>query len=1006
LPALSPSDQIVTLQAAEHYALAQCLGLHYGPSFQGVAEIRITGDKLEAKFALARSIALDCSYVLHPAILDLCYQSLVDFFQSDISAGKGVALLPVKMGKLFVRNSLAGSVRQIDCFRAQLRRQSARSVLADFELLDKTGNVFAAAYGCRFRAAPLGKQAVVQQNYWQTVSKLCPHPTEARATDLPPPSELARAIDEWLSLNESTLGRRSWFKESLPLFEALVLSFAAEAFSALLQNESQWMQTQLSNPTAPPLVRWLAHLLRQEGLLVQADSQWQLVGELPAAAEIWRTLYRDMPTSLPQLALIGHAGARLPDFLAGRIDTAAFVAQMRQLANFEILQEEDPAYRGTHLAIEQTLVRLAAGLPSHRPLRILEIAVNGSEIPHKLCRILPEDRLHYTLGVLDVGASERCQAEYQDVPNVVVADVDISIGHLTSSRPTRLIPEHFDVLVLRHVLHRATHPKSLLTQAKRLLAQGGLLLIAEQHPDWSADFLFGIDPAWWHEDSNCVPLSPLMAPHAWEAVLREEAFEEITLAAEPAADGLAEGAYLLLAKTSSQQKHTALPTPSASWLLLADDASAYCIEQLRLRMESAGQRVTIADTVPTDTTHAFDHWVFVRGWETKVDETFAIPGQLLAMLKGAAGQVKPPHVWIVTHGGALASQPEKTPPKNPVQAALWGMGRVAMNELPTLNSTLIDVAGDIRSAKLPERLEQELLHPDGLEEILLTDEARFALSVKARAEETNAPPCERFRLDFHLPGKLANLRWLPAVERRLQDHEIEVQPKAVGLNFRDVMYLMGLLPDEAVENGFAGASLGLEFSGVVTRVGAQVHDLAPGDAVMGFGPACFASNIVTREDAVARMPTEWSFEAAATVPTVFLTVYYALKHLADLQPGERVLIHGAAGGVGLAAIQLAKHLGAEIWATAGSEEKRDFVRLLGAQHVFDSRSLSFADDVLNATGGSGVDVVLNSLAGEAIRRNLSILKPFGRFLELGKRDFSKTRRSACARSRTTSAISA
>jgi len=135
------------------------------------------------------------------------------------------------------------------------------------------------------------------------------------------------------------------------------------------------------------------------------------------------------------------------------------------------------------------------------------------------------------------------------------------------------------------------------------------------------------------------------------------------------------------------------------------------------------------------------------------------------------------------------------------------------------------------------------------------------------------------------------------------------------------------------------------------------------------------------------MPEGWSFEAAATVPTTFFTVYYALKHLASLQPGERVLIHGASGGVGIAAIQLAQYLGAEIYATAGTDEKRDFVRMLGVEHVYDSRNLDFAEEILADTQGEGVDVVLNSLAGEAIRRNLQVLKPFGRFLELGKRDF-------------------
>ena len=143
----------------------------------------------------------------------------------------------------------------------------------------------------------------------------------------------------------------------------------------------------------------------------------------------------------------------------------------------------------------------------------------------------------------------------------------------------------------------------------------------------------------------------------------------------------------------------------------------------------------------------------------------------------------------------------------------------------------------------------------------------------------------------------------------------------------------------------------------------------------------------TRALAVARKPAQWSFAAAATVPTAFFTAYYALHELARLREGERVLIHGAAGGVGIAAIQIAKHFGAEIFATAGSDAKRDFVRLLGADHVFDSRSLVFADEVMHASGGAGVDVVLNSLAGDAISRNLRLLRPFGRMLELGKRDF-------------------
>ncbi len=221
---------------------------------------------------------------------------------------------------------------------------------------------------------------------------------------------------------------------------------------------------------------------------------------------------------------------------------------------------------------------------------------------------------------------------------------------------------------------------------------------------------------------------------------------------------------------------------------------------------------------------------------------------------------------------------------------------------------------------------------------------------------------------------------------------MEIEVEATGLNFRDVMYALGLLSDEAIENGFAGATIGLECAGKITRVGLGVTGFAVGERVVGFGPACFANRVVTKAAAISYIPRALSCEAAATIPSTFLTSYYALVHLGKLEAGEKILIHGAAGGVGLAAIQIARWCGAEIFATAGSEEKRELLRMMGVDYVLDSRSLSFAEDVMALTQGAGIDMVLNSLAGEAINRNLSILKPFGRFLELGKRDFYENTR--------------
>ena len=192
---------------------------------------------------------------------------------------------------------------------------------------------------------------------------------------------------------------------------------------------------------------------------------------------------------------------------------------------------------------------------------------------------------------------------------------------------------------------------------------------------------------------------------------------------------------------------------------------------------------------------------------------------------------------------------------------------------------------------------------------------------------------------------------------------------AAGLNFRDIMWAMGLLPEEALIDGFAGPTFGLECAGIVRAVGAGVEDLAVGDRVAGVragraehagdtAAACRHADPARHElcrggDDPGRRSSPPSMRSA---------------HWQSSMPGEHVLIHAAAGGVGLAAIQYAKHRGAVVIATAGSEVKRAFLRLAGADHVLDSRDLGFADAVRAITGGAGVDVVLNSLSGEAMEQ--------------------------------------
>lgn len=230
-------------------------------------------------------------------------------------------------------------------------------------------------------------------------------------------------------------------------------------------------------------------------------------------------------------------------------------------------------------------------------------------------------------------------------------------------------------------------------------------------------------------------------------------------------------------------------------------------------------------------------------------------------------------------------------------------------------------------------------------------------------------------------GTLDNLALVPhpEAEEPLGPRQVRIRVRAAGLNFRDIAVGLALVAGER--------TMGSEGAGLVTEVGADVTGTAVGDRVFGVFERSLGPVAVADERMVAPVPAGWTLAQAASVPIVYITAYQCLAEIAALRPGESVLVHTATGGVGLAAIQLARHFGAEVFATAGPA-KHDLLRARGLDrdHIASSRSLDFEDAFRTATGGRGVDVVLNSLSGKAIDASLRLLAPGGRFVEMGKTD--------------------
>jgi myxalamid-type polyketide synthase MxaB len=353
-------------------------------------------------------------------------------------------------------------------------------------------------------------------------------------------------------------------------------------------------------------------------------------------------------------------------------------------------------------------------------------------------------------------------------------------------------------------------------------------------------------------------------------------------------------------------------------------------------------------------------------------------GGLLHLTRALHQRSFSPRLWIAGEGTIGTDEPVSVDPR---QAGLWGLGQVIRLEHPEFSCTSI-----VLDSNDPGILYDEIRSPDGEEQILYHRGDRYVPRVVPRPEEP-VRSGQPVRLKISRYGSLEHLTLTGLDRAEPAPDEVEIQVYATGLNFRDVLNALGMLQSYLEDMGFADATeipFGGECAGKIVRVGRDVTNWRVGDEVIAaFAIGSLASFVRVKAAFVIRKPKALSFTDAATIPSAFLTAYYGLYTLGKIQAGDRVLIHAAAGGVGLAAVRLALLAGAEVFATA-SPGKWDALRAIGVDRLYHSRTLDFAEEIRRDTDGRGVDLVLNSLNGDFIPKNLEILTEKGRFIEIGK----------------------
>jgi acyl transferase domain-containing protein/NADPH:quinone reductase-like Zn-dependent oxidoreductase/NAD(P)-dependent dehydrogenase (short-subunit alcohol dehydrogenase family)/acyl carrier protein len=1040
----------------QHLAMAAHVGLEYGPGFQAISEVWIERDRAMARIDLPAAIAedqRDC--LLAPGILDSAFQLFIPLLADELAKAGGLAFVPVRLERLQFKVDAAPPASM----EVRLTSRAPHSLCADVALFDAAGNAVAVVEGARFKAARL--RHAVQHRLSYLDHRLVPAPREAAALPLDEATAelaLGQLVENYRRVTESRYG-----DEVEPLLETLVSAFLDEALRGYADSDGQLLAGRFDAGTTE--IRQRRHALIElalaTGIVSETPAGWQLqdTPEIDAAT-VWNLLIRDYPDYAALTHSIGRFGLHLTDWLEERLDDhldsrATLALDAPRLTR---LVQTAVGERGWHALAETWLAQYAMSLellPPHQRLIMLEASALRPQLGERLMSGLAGDRAQYRFVALRDSALSDAES---------LAEHDPRVDLLT---PGAAAPELGANVALVTLDGTQGEIDTLLQWLPPQLAEDAqIALLALGDTDWQSFLSLSMEPSARPANLDAVvqQLNVLgyrqIERHTLE---NEQGGLQLLTAQAPLATATeetrADTGAAGHADAQPSEQWLVISDDSSAWLASALVTRFDSLDEPVLHL--AGSELVPGDLLPLALESISPSQIVdLRGLAIAAEDRCVLAAQWLQTLEA---HQSPASLWWLTLGvgahfsilpGAAVSsltlpgaavnslslplskrsddtadaaqlskrpdaaarsmQPELSKQSDTTaDAALWGFGRSLQNEAGNRQVRLLDLPLSSRNSLSHEVLDAllfELSVPDAETEIVLDDAGqrwvpRLGLAPAPGTQVgSEEPKSDRaVSLGFELPGQLRHLRWQPHDLPAPQPGQVEIAVKATGLNFRDVMYALGLLSDEAIENGFAGPTLGLEFAGEVISVGDPNGSLRPGDAVVGFGPASFSDRLIADVNAVAPIPADIGYAAAATIPTTFFTVYYSLKHLARVQPGERLLIHGAAGGVGLAAIQVGRWLGAEIYATVGSPEKQDFLRLMGVERIYDSRSLTFAEEILHdnsierqalENGGDGrgassdgVDVVLNSLAGEAINQNLRVLKPFGRFIELGKRDF-------------------
>ncbi|MFL6514468.1 MAG: SDR family NAD(P)-dependent oxidoreductase [Chthoniobacterales bacterium] len=1000
------------------YRYMNDLGLRYGEEFRSVRELSAAEGESAGRVALSQTIGSRASeYPLHPVLLDGALH-VFSAGRATVEARGSQLKLPVRFGRILFLHSPGASAR----VRANVVECNGEFVEGRIGLYDDSGKPCVLIDG--FRAISVagvrrdtfsGTRDVLYHIDWQktpAVSK--PAPLE--------PVPLGRLREAAHDALEDVIATRGYTR-----LEGAIAA-QDDLAAALLCAGLRKMGAQISVDFTADSLRIAAQMrpvfeqlmlkLAKRGLLARTDSGYRPTSKFRQAAdsapETERSFIDEHPGHLPEALLVAGNCAELGPILRGEKDA---VQVLFAGAGAELLDQ----FYGDGLLTSHWLAAITAAvqegarvLPEGRGLRILEVGAGTGGLTAQLLPALERGLHSYTFTDVSAGFFPHAMQKLAAFPEIETKIFDLEKPAIEQG----FEPGSFDFVVGTNVLHAVADVRAALRNLHGLLAPGGSLVFMDvATPQLWTEAVFGLTSGWWRfTDRDVRSVHPLLGRSQWEKLLREAGFDET--ASLPGLMGpYGEGQIGILGRKTFEiaaASEAVVDAPiEKSWLVFTDNAGIG--ESLGAQLREAGahcqivRRGTAFDASTADTTtirpEVAEDWrkllqtctaggleriVYLWNLDARIDDDAVFGTDALLHLAQALEAVLPTaklRIDSVTRGAQPVGRDAQ--PTAVAQAPAVGLIRVILNEYPNCVCRGIDLPAAPSPADV-DLLWAELLRTEPEREVALRGEARYVqrLDRGRPTVQRELDPNIPLRLESRERGHLDTLKFVPFTPPHCGPGEVVIEVKAAAMNFRDVLKALALYPGEAPDARIFGD----EVAGVISAVGSDVRHVKPGDRVFGLAVFGLATETIARGGNVRRIPDNLSFEEAATIPVVFMTSWHALKNVARLRKGERVLIHAGAGGVGMAAIQIAHHLGAEVIASAGSPAKRALLATLGVKHVIDSRRGDFTEAVMELTDRRGVDVVLNALAGEAIPMGLSCLAEFGRFVEIGKRDIYQNSR--------------